>query len=33
MALVLVVVGVVLSLVYLRLFNYRALVSKPVIEQ
>ena len=33
MALVLVVVGVVLSLFYLRLFNYRALVSKPLIEQ
>ena len=29
MALVLVVIGVVLSLVYLRLFNYRALVSTP----
>ena len=33
MALVLVVIGVVLSLVYLRLFNYRALVSRPLIEQ
>jgi inositol-phosphate transport system permease protein len=33
MALVLVVVGIVLSLFYLRLFNYRALVSKPLIEQ
>ena len=33
MALVLVVVGVALSLAYLRLFNYRALVAKPLIEQ
>ena len=33
MALVLVAVGIVLSLFYLRLFNYRALVSKPLIEQ
>ena len=32
MALVLVVVGIVLSLVYLRLFNYRALIAKPLIE-
>jgi inositol-phosphate transport system permease protein len=33
MALVLVVIGIVLSLAYLRLFNYRALVAKPLIEQ
>ena len=33
MALVLVAIGIVLSLVYLRLFNYRALVSRPLIEQ
>jgi inositol-phosphate transport system permease protein len=33
MALVLVVIGVTASLVYLRLFNYRALVSRPLIEQ
>ena len=33
MALVLVTVGVILSLIYLRLFNYRALVAKPLIEQ
>jgi inositol-phosphate transport system permease protein len=32
MALVLVIVGVLLSLLYLRLFNYRALVAKPLIE-
>jgi len=32
MALVLVVVGVLLSLIYLRLFNYRVLVAKPLIE-
>lgn len=33
MALVLVIIGIVLSLIYLRLFNYRALVAKPLIEQ
>ena len=33
MALVLVVIGVVMSLIYLRVFNYRALVAKPLIEQ
>jgi inositol-phosphate transport system permease protein len=33
MALVLVAIGITLSLVYLRLFNYRALVSRPLIEQ
>lgn len=33
MALILVVIGIVLSLVYLRLFNYRALVARPPIEQ
>jgi inositol-phosphate transport system permease protein len=33
MALILVIVGVILSLFYLRLFNYRDLVSKPLIEQ
>jgi inositol-phosphate transport system permease protein len=32
MALVLVIVGIMLSLVYLRLFNFRALVAKPLIE-
>lgn len=32
MALILVVVGVALSLAYLRLFNYNALVAKPLIE-
>ncbi|EJJ29868.1 carbohydrate ABC transporter permease [Rhizobium sp. CF142] len=32
MALVLVVIGVTLSLIYLRIFNYGALVSKPLIE-
>lgn len=32
MALVLVVIGVVLSLIYLRIFNYGTLVSKPLIE-
>ena len=32
MALVLVVIGIVMSLIYLRLFNYRALVTKPRIE-
>lgn len=32
MALVLVVIGIVLSLLYLRLFNYRALVARPLIE-
>ena len=33
MALVLVVIGVVMSLIYLRVFNYNALVAKPLIEQ
>lgn len=33
MALVLVVIGIFLSLIYLRLFNYRALIAKPAIEQ
>lgn len=32
MALVLVVIGVILALIYLRVFNYRALVAKPLIE-
>lgn len=32
MALVLVIIGIVLALAYLRLFNYRALVAKPLIE-
>jgi inositol-phosphate transport system permease protein len=32
MALVLVVIGITLSLIYLRLFNFRALVAKPLIE-
>jgi inositol-phosphate transport system permease protein len=32
MALVLVIVGIVLALLYLRVFNYAALVQKPLIE-
>jgi len=32
MALVLVVIGVTLSLLYLRVFNYGTLVAKPLIE-
>jgi inositol-phosphate transport system permease protein len=32
MALLLVVIGIVLALIYLRVFNYRALVAKPLIE-
>jgi inositol-phosphate transport system permease protein len=32
MALVLVVIGVVLSLAYLRVFNYATLVARPLIE-
>ncbi len=32
MALVLVVIGIVLSLIYLRLFNYNALITRPRIE-
>jgi inositol-phosphate transport system permease protein len=32
MALVLVVIGVMLSLLYLRVFNYGTLVAKPLIE-
>jgi inositol-phosphate transport system permease protein len=32
MALVLVIIGIVLALVYLRVFNYRTLVAKPLIE-
>jgi inositol-phosphate transport system permease protein len=32
MALVLVIIGIVLALAYLRIFNYRALVAKPLIE-
>lgn len=32
MALVLVIIGVALSLIYLRIFNYGTLVSKPLIE-
>jgi len=32
MALVLVVVGIVLSLIYLRIFRYDTLISKPLIE-
>lgn len=32
MALVLVVIGVILALIYLRLFNYRALIARPLIE-
>ena len=33
MALILVIIGIVLALIYLRLFSYRELVSKPLIEQ
>ncbi|HTN63398.1 MAG TPA: sugar ABC transporter permease [Devosia sp.] len=33
LALVLVVIGVVMSVLYLRVFNYRALLAKPLIEQ
>ncbi|UJQ94320.1 carbohydrate ABC transporter permease [Mariluticola halotolerans] len=33
MALILVIIGIVLALAYLRIFNYRELVSKPLIEQ
>ena len=33
MALVLVVVGIVLALAYLRLFSYRTLVARPLIER
>lgn len=33
LSLVLVIIGVTLSLIYLRVFNYRALVAKPLIEQ
>jgi inositol-phosphate transport system permease protein len=33
MALILVAIGIALSLAYLRLFNYRSLVSRPLIEQ
>jgi inositol-phosphate transport system permease protein len=32
MALLLVIIGIVLALVYLRVFNYRTLVAKPLIE-
>ena len=32
MALALVIIGIVLALLYLRVFNYRALVAKPLIE-
>ncbi|MDB5537483.1 MAG: transporter permease [Devosia sp.] len=33
LSLVLVLIGVTLSLIYLRVFNYNALVAKPLIEQ
>ena len=33
MALVLVVIGIVLALIYLRIFNYQSLVAKPLIER
>jgi inositol-phosphate transport system permease protein len=33
MALVLVTIGIVLALAYLRIFNYRTLIAKPLIEQ
>jgi inositol-phosphate transport system permease protein len=32
MALMLVIVGIILALVYLRLFNYRAMLARPLIE-
>lgn len=32
MALALVIIGIVLALIYLRVFNYRTLVTKPLIE-
>jgi inositol-phosphate transport system permease protein len=32
MALALVIIGIVLALAYLRIFNYRTLVAKPLIE-
>lgn len=32
MALVLVIIGITLALLYLRIFNYRALVARPIIE-
>lgn len=32
MALVLVIIGIILALIYLRVFNYDTLVSKPLIE-
>lgn len=32
MALALVIIGIVMALIYLRVFNYRALVAKPLIE-
>ena len=32
MALVLVIIGIILALIYLRVFNYAALVAKPLIE-
>lgn len=32
MALALVIIGIVLALIYLRVFNYRTLVAKPLIE-
>jgi inositol-phosphate transport system permease protein len=32
MALILVIIGIVLALAYLRVFNYRTLVTKPLIE-
>jgi inositol-phosphate transport system permease protein len=33
MALVLVIIGIVMALIYLRVFNYAALISKPLIER
>lgn len=33
MALILVIIGITLALIYLRVFNYSSLVSKPLIEQ
>lgn len=32
MALALVIIGIVMALIYLRVFNYRALVARPLIE-
>jgi hypothetical protein len=33
MALVLVIIGIILALAYLRLFSYRTLLVRPLIER